>query len=132
MTALNKAAAAGFKEIVKILIEHGSSIDLQDTVLIFFFLLICFSFFFLLLIKYCLFSKDFVEFFFCFFLNFFLLKYGCAPLHHAAVAGFKEIAKILIEHGSNINIQTNVLIFFYSFYLCFSHFLFVVNKLLVA
>ena len=37
MTALHRAVSDGSEEIVKILIEHGSNVDLQDQVLIFFF-----------------------------------------------------------------------------------------------
>ena len=37
MTTLHKAAEKGFEESVKLLIEHGSKVDLQDQVLIFFF-----------------------------------------------------------------------------------------------
>ena len=35
-TALHKAASKGFEEVVKILIEHGSNVNLQDRVLILF------------------------------------------------------------------------------------------------
>ena len=47
MTALHRAAWHPFEQIVKILIEHGSNVDLQTTVLIFFFLF-HFDFYFLL------------------------------------------------------------------------------------
>ena len=47
MTALHKAASYGFEVIVKNLVEHGSDIDLQDTVFIFiFFSFLFFSFLF--------------------------------------------------------------------------------------
>ena len=36
MTALHLAASKNFEEIMKILIEYGSSIDIQTKVLIFF------------------------------------------------------------------------------------------------
>ena len=37
MTALHYAVRQRFEQIVKILVEHGSNMDLQDRVLIFFF-----------------------------------------------------------------------------------------------
>ena len=37
------------------------------------------------------------------------------PLHLAADKGFEEIVKILLEHGSNIDLQNQVLIFSFSF-----------------
>ena len=40
MTALHFAAFKGFEEIVKILVEHGANVNLQTTVLIFFFLVL--------------------------------------------------------------------------------------------
>ena len=43
----------------------------------------------------------------------FLLKYGTTALHYAAFNGFEQIVKILIEHGSNVNLQTDVFIFFF-------------------
>ena len=46
-------------------------------------------------------------------------------LHYAAQRGFEQIVKILVEHGSIIDLQSTVLIFSFSF-ICFSHFLFVV------
>ena len=44
MTALHLAAAKGFEQIVKILLEKGSNVHLQNRVFIFFFHFICFSF----------------------------------------------------------------------------------------
>ena len=38
MTALHRAAWHPFEQIVKILVEHGSNVDLQNIVFIFFFL----------------------------------------------------------------------------------------------
>ena len=64
------------------------------------------------------------------FLKFLFVQDGAAALHYAALGGFEEIVKILIEHGSNVNLRDLVLIFFFSFCLffsflfCFSHFLF--------
>ena len=48
MTALQFAADKGFKEIVKILVEHGSNVDLQVEVLIFILFLFFFIFYLLL------------------------------------------------------------------------------------
>ena len=43
-----------------------------------------------------------------------------APLHYAAERGHEEIVKILVEHGSNMDFQDRVLIFFFfSFLLCY-------------
>ena len=48
MTALHKGAHKGFEQIVKILLEHGSNVNLQDQVFIFFFFfLLFFTFFYL-------------------------------------------------------------------------------------
>ena len=58
-----------------------------------------------------------VWYFFCFcsfFLTtFFLLKYGGTALHLAALRGFEQIVKILLKHGSNVDLQKKVLIFFF-------------------
>ena len=57
--------------------------------------------------------------------TFFLLKYGETALHRAAGGGFEQIVKILIEHGSNVHLQTSVLIFFswfWFYFFVFSHF----------
>ena len=48
--------------------------------------------------------------------TFFLLKTGWTALHYAAERGFEQIVKILVEHRSNINIQTKVFIFFFFFF----------------
>ena len=59
----------------------------------------------------------------CFFNNFFLLKDGMTALHIAASRGFEEVVKILIEHRSNINIQSKVFFFFFFFlknYFCWN------------
>ena len=89
------AAEEGFKETVQILLEYGSNSDLQDEVLIFFFFLcdgrcLCCSVFYLL------FVKD-----------------GKTALHYAAEKGFEEIVKFVLEHGSNVDLQDQVLIFFF-------------------
>ena len=68
---------------------------------------------------------DFV--FILFLTTFFLLKGGWTVLHLAAARGFEQIVKILVEHGSNVNLQTSVLIFFFLdffiyLFICFSHF----------
>ena len=125
MTALHFAAGEGFEQIVKILIEHGSNVDLQDQVLIFFFISVVFSHFFICCCGFivglfhvdcewlCYVIFDFV--FILFLTTFFLLKYGMTALHYAAEKGFEQIVKILIEHRSNINIQTKVFISFFLF-----------------
>ena len=48
---LSIAAERGFKEVVKILIEYGSNIDLQDKVFFSLFLFFTFSFFYFFFIK---------------------------------------------------------------------------------
>ena len=62
----------------------------------------------------------FILFFVLFFNNFFLLKDGWSALHIAAWNGFEEIVKILVEHGSNVDLQTK---FSFSSFFDF-HFLF--------
>ena len=58
--------------------------------------------------------------------TFFLLKYGKTALHRAAFKGFEQIVKILVDHGSNVDLQKKVLIsFFFDFhfeFFVFSHF----------
>ena len=118
------AALNGSEEIVKILVEHGSNVDLQNTVFIFFFL---FDFDFDFSLIFLIFSFVVVGSFFVglfhvdcewlcdifFFNNFFLLKYGMIALHYAAEKGFEQIVKFLVEHGSNVNLQgEKVFIFF--------------------
>ena len=56
---------------------------------------------------------DITSFLFFFLTTFFLLKNGWTALHYAADRGFEQIVKILVEHRSNINIQTKVFIFFF-------------------
>ena len=116
----------GHEKIVEILIEHGANVNLQSTVFIFFlffsflffffsFLFFFFSFFFHFLLVCC--DGLFFDLFFFFFTNFFLLKYGWTALHIAALDGFEQIVKILIEHGSNVNLQDKV--FSFSFFIFF-------------
>ena len=128
-TPLHFAVSKGFEQIVEILVEHGSNVNLQDTVSIFFwfwFLFLCFiSFFFILLFWFIvgcfmllfewLCCVILILLCCCFFNNFFLLKTGMTALHFAASRGFEEVVKILIEHGSNINIQSKVFIFIFFF-----------------
>ena len=68
----------------------------------------------------------FILFFYSFFHNFFFVKNGKTALHYAfAERGFEQIVKILVEHGSNVQFQDQVLIFLFfdfSFYFVFSHF----------
>ena len=80
---------------MRLLIEHGSNLDLQSQVFIFFFLILIF-------ILFC-----------SFFNNSFLLKDGWTALHYAVRQGVEQIAKILVENGANLDLQTQVLIFFF-------------------
>ena len=45
--------------------------------------------------------------------NFFLLKDGDTALHCAAWKGFEQIVKLLVEHGANLDLQSQVFIFFF-------------------
>ena len=120
MTPLHLASFEGFDEIVEILLEHRSNIALQTKVLIFFFFFDFYFqyFFFVFFFEFCLFDF-FFEFFFknSFFLFYFLflkfflflLKDGETALHFAALKGFEQTVKILLEHGSNILLQDKVL-----------------------
>ena len=54
-----------------------------------------------------------------------MLKFGKTALHFAAEKGFEQIVKILVEHGSNLDLQTTVLIFF-SFFFFFFFFFFLI------
>ena len=109
---------------MKILIEHGSNVDLQNKVLIFFFFLNFLWFLFHFYLWFIFFGCSCcvnICFIFCFVLFFFeqfffLLKYGWTALHSAADEGFVEIVKILIEHGSSINLQNQVLISLFFFF----------------
>ena len=92
------AAFKGHEQIVQFLLEKGEpNVDFANQVIL---LLVSFSF-----------SFSFSFFHFLIFL-FFDQKYGFTPLSIAAEGGFEEIVKILIESGSNIDLQDKVLIFF--------------------
>ena len=133
--ALHFAAEKGFEQIVKQLLEHGTTVDLEDQSIqlhtplhraakngfeqIVKLLLEhgsnvhlqdhVLTFLFLYYVFFC------CLFLYCvFFLNFFLLKDGSTALHFAAAKGFEQIAKLLLVHGSNIHHQDKVLIFFFS------------------
>ena len=45
----------------------------------------------------------------------FCLKNGETALHIAVWKGFEQIVKILVEHGSNVDLQNAVFIFFFDF-----------------
>ena len=62
-----------------------------------------------------IFDFDFI----LFLTTFFLLKGGLTTLHCAAREGFEQIVKILIEHGSNVDLQDTVFIFFFYLLLWF-------------
>ena len=46
----------------------------------------------------------------------FNFKIGWTPLHLAAFHGHEGTAKILLEHGPNIDLQDQVLLFFFQFF----------------
>ena len=115
-TALHNAASKGFVETVKILIEHGPNVNLQDKVLIFF-LIFVFSFVICDIVLLLWEEGDAIILFFC---KISFDQYGWTPLHFATLEGYEEIVKILIEHGSNVDLQEDVDFLFF-FYL-FSHF----------
>ena len=133
VTALHIAAWNGFEQIVKILIEHGSNVGLQTKVLIFFSFGFHFHFFVFLISNFVVVGSllvvscllwmivlcDIYFIFNNFFNILFLLKDGETALHFATWKGFEQIVKILVEHGSNIDIQTKVLIFFFFFFFDF-------------
>ena len=122
-TALYTAAVKGFEQIVKFLVEHGSNVDLQTKVFIFFFFLISFFFVFSHFFICCCgfivgsFHVDCewvcCDIYLVFILFLTMLKDEQAALHTAADNGFEQIVKILIEHGSNVDLQNLVLIFFF-------------------
>ena len=51
--------------------------------------------------------------FVCFLSLFLFLQNGWTALHFAARKGFEDIVKILVEHGSNIQLEDQVFIFFF-------------------
>ena len=53
--------------------------------------------------------------------TFFLLKNGLTVLHLAAEKGFEQIVKILVDHGSNVDLQKKVFILILISFV-FSHF----------
>ena len=53
--------------------------------------------------------------------TFFLLKYGWSALHIAVWKGFEQIVKILVGHGSNVDLQDPVLIFSFLYLLLWVH-----------
>ena len=128
-TALHIAAFKGSEEVVKILLEQGSNIDLQDDVLIFLSLFIS-----AFLIFICLVFSDVMgvrvrwlcddENCFVLFLILLFVKCGQTAFHFAAFNGYEETVKILIEHRPDVDLQDDVLIslilFFFSF--CFFKF----------
>ena len=44
-----------------------------------------------------------------------MLKGGWTALHYAADKGFEQIVKILVEHGSNVDLQDRVVLIFFLF-----------------
>ena len=57
---------------------------------------------------------------FILFLKLHFVKYGKTALHLAAYSGFEEILKILIESGSDIDLQDKVFFSFLSLFSIFS------------
>ena len=51
--------------------------------------------------------------------NFFFVQFGATALHFAAEKGFEEVVKILIKHEASIDLQDEVLIFFFIFFTLF-------------
>ena len=98
---------------MKILLEQGSDVDLQTKVLLFSFLLFDFSLFYLLWLNSWLCSCCVIFCSVLFFLSVLFVKDGMTPLHKAADNSFEGIAKILIEHGSNVDLQDNVFDFLF-------------------
>ena len=73
-TPLHMAAFHGFEEIVKIFIEHGANVNIQNKV---FFLIFCFIiFFFIVDFVICGLLKRVSSFFFLIFFSFFLLGWS--------------------------------------------------------
>ena len=71
---LHDAASNGFEGIVKILIEHGANVDLQNKVIYFFdFIFLCWCFIDLMIFKKCV---DLIWlFWYCFWWLFYFVKY---------------------------------------------------------
>ena len=133
---LYDAVERGDEELVKVLL-HSKQLnsDFEHKVFknCFFFFLLLSSFVFLLLssFSFCFFEVDFSLHSFVFlFCDLFLWviitssfvqeesqtwreKVEQTALHNAASKGFEQIVKILIEHGSNVDLQNQVLIFFF-------------------
>ena len=57
---LHKAAEKGFEDIVKVLLEHGATVDIREQVLIFFFFFVNFSFSFYFFFYFFFFKKYFL------------------------------------------------------------------------
>ena len=77
-----------------------------------------------MVVFYVIFDFVFVLFFLT---TFFLLKFGEAALHKVIHRGSEQIVKILVEHGSNLDLQAPVFIFFFfdfHFLFCFFSFLY--------
>ena len=55
-------------------------------------------------------------------INFIFEKFGLVPLHTASKNGKKEIVKLLLEKGANIEAKDNVVIFEFFFAFFFSFF----------
>ena len=82
-TPLHCAAENYSEEVMKILVDHGANPDIRDAVLIL-------SFFF---------------WSFCLLIVLFLFKVGWSPLLCAISDDSDEVAKFLVEHGADVNLQ---------------------------
>ena len=58
-----------------------------------------------------------------------MLKIGWTALHLAADKGFEQIVKILVEHGSDVHLQTSVFIFFFFLFSLFFDFSYIFDLL---
>ena len=89
-----------------------------------FFFICCCGFIvgFMLIVNCCVVIYIYIVFI-LFLTTFFLLKSGWTALHNAAWKGFEQIAKILVEHGSNVDLQTSEVLIFIFISFVFSLFL---------
>ena len=119
-TELFSAVVKGDEELVKVLLLENKHLDINfqfknrvfQNSLSFFslFYFLFFSFLFSFSLSLFSFSLSFMLLLFLF------VKAGKAALHKAAEKGFEGIVKILLEHGSNVHLQTRVFSFLILFF----------------